>query len=100
MGVVMMLMSLPKVWWRPTTNMAWYGIVWYSRPIDQLKPYFVSIKNGRFGHNYDLMLVWFNVLAKCCVQENFKSKSYWKGAIKQQALSTYTYDTHITLTRM
>jgi hypothetical protein len=72
----MMLMSLPKVWSRLATNMAWYGIVCHSRHVDYLKPYSMSKESTRSNQNYDLLPIGFNVLAKCCVLENFKSKSY------------------------
>jgi len=71
----MMLMSLAKVWSRPATNMAWYGTVCHSRPVDQLKPYFVSRESSRSSHNYNLMPAGFNVLAKYYVPENFRSES-------------------------
>jgi hypothetical protein len=72
----MMFMSLPKVQFRPITNMAWYGTPCHNRPVDQFKLYSMSRKCMRSNHHYDLMLVRFNVLAKCWVLENFKSKSY------------------------
>jgi hypothetical protein len=72
----MMLMLLPKVWSRPATNMARYGTMCHSRPVDQLKPYSVFRESSRSSHNYNLMPAGFNALAKCCVPENFRSKSY------------------------
>jgi hypothetical protein len=92
MGAVIILMSLPKVWSKPATNMAWYGTVCHSRPVDQLKPYFVSRESSYSSHNYNLKPAGFNALAKRCVPENFRSKSYWigaAGATEQQALSTW-----------
>jgi hypothetical protein len=56
--------------------MAWFGTMCHIRPIDELKPYYVFRESNMFSHHYNLMLVGFNVLAKCCVPENFKSKGY------------------------
>jgi hypothetical protein len=72
----MMLKSLPKVWSKPATNMAWYGTLCHSRHDNQLKHYYVSRESMKSNHNYNLMIVEFNVLAKCWVPKNFKSKSY------------------------
>ncbi len=59
------VLSLPKVWSKPVTNMAWYGTMCHSRPVDQFKPYYVFGESTRSSPNYDMMPVGFNALAKC-----------------------------------